>query len=39
MLDQRLLDRTLEGEVEVLQCLLGGELGGADAQLTAGGLP
>ena len=35
VLDQRLLDRALEGEVELLERLAGGEAGGLDAALAA----
>jgi hypothetical protein len=35
VLDQRLLDRALEGEVELLERLSGGEAGGLDAALAA----
>src|SRR3954463_4084319 len=35
MLDDRLLDRALEGEVELLQRLAGREAGGLDAALAA----
>jgi hypothetical protein len=39
MLDQRLLDRVLEGEVELLERLSGGEPRGLDATLAAMRLP
>jgi tRNA G37 N-methylase TrmD len=35
VLDQRVLDRALEREVELLECLAGGESGGLDAALAA----
>ena len=35
VLDDRLLDAALEGEVELLQRLAGGEAGGLDAALAA----
>ena len=35
VLDHRLLDRALEGEVELLERLAGGEPGGLDPALTA----
>jgi len=35
VLDHRFLDRALEGEVELLQCLSGGEPGGLDAPFSA----
>ena len=38
VLDHLLLDRALEGEVELLERLVGGEPGGADPQPPAGGL-
>jgi hypothetical protein len=38
VLDHLLLDAALEGEVELLQGLVGGEPGGADPQPAAGGL-
>jgi hypothetical protein len=39
VLDHRLLDRALEGEVELLECLSCGEAGGADPALAAVRLP
>jgi hypothetical protein len=39
VLDHLLLHRALEGEVELLQGLVGGEPGGADPQPAARGLP
>jgi hypothetical protein len=39
VLDDLLLDRALEGEVELLEGLSGGKPGGLDAVLAAVGLP
>jgi hypothetical protein len=39
VLDHLLFDRALEGEVELLERLAGGEPCGFDPQLAAGGVP